>query len=97
MNIDVISAMLGDRLDQPTEASLIARGMAVEMARGQLTAAGATVPSMRGEVRDRGGSATRAQGRRWCHRMVMPIDAAAGSAVCYWYLRGWMGSNRAAR
>jgi hypothetical protein len=38
MNIDVISAMLGDRLDQPTEASLIARGMAVEMARGQLTA-----------------------------------------------------------
>jgi hypothetical protein len=38
MNIDVISAMLGDRLDQPTEASLIARGMAVEMARGRLTA-----------------------------------------------------------
>ena len=38
LDIDVVRAMLGRWLDHPTEAGLIARGMAVEMARLQLTA-----------------------------------------------------------
>jgi len=38
LDIDVVRAMLGRWLDHPTEAGLAARGMALEMARVQLSA-----------------------------------------------------------
>jgi predicted kinase len=51
LDIDVVRAMLGGWLDQPTEAGLIARGMAVEMARVQLTAGrDVLVPQFLGRV-----------------------------------------------
>lgn len=51
LDIDVVRAMLGGWLDHPTEAGLIARGMAVEMARVQLTAGkDVLVPQFLGRV-----------------------------------------------
>lgn len=51
LDIDVVRAMLGRWLDHPTEAGLIARGMAVEMARLQLRAGrDVLVPQFLGRV-----------------------------------------------
>ena len=51
LDIDVVRAMLGGWLDQPTQAGLIARGMAIEMARVHLTAGrDVLVPQFLGRV-----------------------------------------------